>query len=362
MNRANTTLSLRALAGTALCALGLSISPALAQAALTEFPAAQVGAAITAGPDGGIWFSSGDGLARIDGKGAVRRLPSLGTNGQPGGIAVGPDGNLWTTASGPGSIARIATAGAINQFPLGSIAPQPWGIASDSLGDLWFTEANSGAIGRITAAGLVVAEYKIPVPTDAAGEVDPPGPVGIVAGADGAIWFTELTAGRIGRVDALGNFQLYRLPSGSRSRPYGLAPGPDGALWFAENGVDKIGRITTDGAISEFVLPKAGSSPQGIASGPDGALWFTETDGDRIGRITTAGAISEFALPAGSGPAAITPGPDGALWFTEPRRLRIGRLTADSTPVAAHTSRARCARSHGRQARARACRPSSARR
>src|SRR5262249_62343254 len=40
------------------------------------------------------------------------------------------------------------------------------------------------------------------------------------------------------------------------------------------------------GAITEFLVPTAGSFPAEITAGPDGALWFTEQAGDKIGRIT----------------------------------------------------------------------------
>ena len=61
-------------------------------------------------------------------------------------------------------------------------------------------------------------------------------------------------------------------------------------VWFTDNGANKIGRITTDGVITEFPIPTAGSVPVGIIVGPDGALWFTEPGVNQIGRITTAGA------------------------------------------------------------------------
>src|SRR5438552_612546 len=84
--------------------------------------------------------------------------------------------------------------------------------------------------------------------------------------------------------------------------PQGIAAGPDGALWYTDPGANKIGRISTTGAVTEYTLPTAASDPRGIAARPDGALWFTEFGGDRSGRITTAGAITEFAVPAGGRP------------------------------------------------------------
>ncbi len=78
----------------------------------------------------------------------------------------------------------------------------------------------------------------------------------------------------------------------------GMAAGPDGNLWFTEFTDNKIGRITTDGGFAEF--PTTMSHPYGIAAGSDGSLWFTEWSPNNIGtigRITTAGVITEFSDP-----------------------------------------------------------------
>src|SRR6266581_2989335 len=46
----------------------------------------------------------------------------------------------------------------------------------------------------------------------------------------------------------------FPIPTAS-SIPIGIAAGPDGNLWFTEGGGNKIGRITTAGAITEFPIP-----------------------------------------------------------------------------------------------------------
>ena len=65
----------------------------------------------------------------------------------------------------------------------------------------------------------------------------------------------------------------------------GITAGPDGNLWFTEQNASKIGRITTAGAITEFAVPTASSEPGGITAGPDGNLWFTEEHGNQIGQL-----------------------------------------------------------------------------
>src|SRR6266700_4797254 len=125
-----------------------------------------------------------------------------------------------------------------------------------------------------------------------------------------------------------GKIREFAVPT-ANSRPVGITAGPDGALWFTENNTNKIGRITTAGVVTEFAVPTANSVPAAITAGPDGNLWFTEFGGNNIGRISPTGKhqLAEFAIPtANSGPSRITAGPDGNLWFTEGIGNKIGQL------------------------------------
>ena len=65
-----------------------------------------------------------------------------------------------------------------------------------------------------------------------------------------------------------------------------MGPGPDGKVWFLEMGANKVGRIDpATGEIAEFAIPSANSLPMLIAPGSDGALWFTELATNRIARV-----------------------------------------------------------------------------
>src|SRR5215471_7543488 len=110
---------------------------------------------------------------------------------------------------------------------------------------------------------------------------------------------------------------------------YGIVAGPDGALWFTNHGNSTIGRITTAGVITSYTDPSI-NLPQGIAAGPDGALWFANNGNNSIGRITTAGNVTNYTYTGPlMPPIAITVGPDGALWFTASNSYTglIGRIT-----------------------------------
>ncbi len=178
----------------------------------------------------------------------------------------------------------------------------------------------AGGVGVAHAAAPVgvVAEYRVTTPNSQ--------PAGIVAGPDGAVWFTEFAGNKIGRVLPDGTMTEFPLPNPA-SAPGQITVGPDGNLWFTEQNGNRIGRITPAGVITEFPIPTAASAPRGIVTGPDGNLWFTEQTGQKIGRITPAGSIVEHPLAAGTFPEQITVGQDGNLWFTEIGPDRIGRMS-----------------------------------
>lgn len=92
------------------------------------------------------------------------------------------------------------------------------------------------------------------------------------------------------------------MPSG-QSGSYGITEGPDGAIWFTELTGNKIGRLSASGDFKEDAFPFPGAFPSFIVAGSDGALWFTVNQGNKIGRISLDGEITEYELPtAKAGP------------------------------------------------------------
>src|SRR5438132_1171199 len=102
-----------------------------------------------------------------------------------------------------------------------------------------------------------------------------------------SVTFTEYPISTLGNNPnyiTAGGITEYATPT-PNSGPYGITAGPDGAIWFVEYGANKIGRITMAGVITEFALPVVLYNSTQITAGPDGALWFTKS-GPRLGRIT----------------------------------------------------------------------------
>jgi virginiamycin B lyase len=219
----------------------------------------------------------------------------------------------------------------ITEYPLSNRNSVPRGITTGPDGALWFAEYSANKIGRITTSG-VITEFNVPTANAQ--------PLGITAGPDGALWFSESTSAivsKIGRITTDGVVTEYSIPS-QGAEPTGIIAGPDGALWFSATGCgtdangiipSKIGRITTAGVITLYPLSSRFCvAPIAITVGPDGAMWFAESGSttNMIGRITTAGVITEYPVSQlSNGISCLTAGPDGALWFG--MGSGIGRIT-----------------------------------
>jgi streptogramin lyase len=209
--------------------------------------------------------------------------------------------------------ARCLLAIGVTELP----APGPSsGITDGPDGNVWFTELAAGKVGRISPAGVAV-EFAVP------GAI----PAGITRGPDGNLWFVD-ERGNIDRITPSGTVTPFSLPAASF--PFAITAGPDGNLWFTETvtstGNANVGRITPAGAVTLFPLPDRGFA-RSITAGPDGNLWFADASG-KIGRITPGGALTEFVLSApDASPFGITAGPDGNLWFTDFHNNEVGRIT-----------------------------------
>ncbi|MGO8947078.1 MAG: virginiamycin B lyase [Ktedonobacterales bacterium] len=174
-------------------------------------------------------------------------------------ITDGPDGDLWFTEAGitqptngtgqtqppsTSAIGRISPTGIIQLFPLPDPSSVPGDITSGPDGNLWFTaeDVKGGMIGRISPTGAI-NEFRLPDPNSI--------PVDITTGPDGNLWFTEgnespntlkLSGGTLGRISPSGAVQIFPLPDPA-SNPIGITAGPDGNVWFTESATDTIGRL-----------------------------------------------------------------------------------------------------------------------
>ncbi len=277
-----------------------------------------------------------------------RTTPFLSANSLPQGIVAGPDGALWFTETAKDRIGRITTAGTVTEFPTptsgfqpgrhrrglrrqplvhrvgrrrGSDASRPRArsrsfrclssrAASTSprarTAALWFTGFDDDRIARITTAG-VVTEFLIPSANC--------GPLGIAAGPDGALWFTEFQASKIGRL-AIGEGLASQIgpeyPLPTSGLPYKITAGSGRRPLVHRDGPHRTHH--DERRPSRHLRSGWSSTRTASSSGPDGALWFTESGSNQVGRLTTAGGLTHFTVAGG---------PRGLPWVrTEPSGSR----------------------------------------
>jgi streptogramin lyase len=291
---------------------------------------------IVTGTDGNLWYAGIANtatlgvvtplVARITPAGVITAFSAgISSDAAMGGIAAGPDGNIWfTEAAGANSIGRITPAGVVTQFNSFNSSVTPQEITAGPDGNLWFTEI--GAIGRITPSGEVTKFNGF--------STSNPTPAKITAGPDGNVWFADYFGNAIGRVTPDGVITEFTAGISPNSCPNGITKGPDGNLWFTEACGLNIGRITPAGVVTEFlavVVPYAGAryalGGQNITADAQGNLWFTQ-GGNIVTRMTPAGAFTQFSngISANASVYGIAIGPDGNIWYTDEEYGRIGRI------------------------------------
>lgn len=285
--------------------------------------------------------------------GLIEEIP---IHGNVGGIAAGPEGNLWFTQNAGVSsghrvaIGRITPTGKVTKFRAGlSAKTEPLEIVAGADGNLWFTydagfaASSGGGIGRITPRGAITL---FPEPPDQHGS-----PFEIVAGADGNLWFSHAailtpSGQAIGRITPAGVISEFSTGLRESAAVNNLTAAPDGNVWFADDSsTPAVGRITPNGEIVEFggIPPREFPIFEGPTPGSEGNLWFSANEpAAMVERIGPTGAIERFSAGLDPGAEFIGPyatGADGNAWFriekaaprhdpdTEAGLSAIGRIT-----------------------------------
>lgn len=118
-----------------------------------------------------------------------------------------------------------------------------------------------------------------------------------------------------------------------RNRPRSIT-GPDKAIWFTEVGAGRIGRLTMQGAVRHFNAgPGRLSGVMTIAK--DNALWFNKDT--TVTRMTMRGARTECALQSGVfATGAIFGSSHGGIYLGAIKRSGVGAIVSLSPSGATH--------------------------
>ena len=157
-------------------------------------------------------------------------------------------------------------------------------------------------------------------------------PHDIAVGADGEVWYTAQSSGRLGRLDpATGKIDL--IPLGPGAAPHGVIIGPDGAPWVTDAGTDAILRVDPRSRdVRRWPLPpsRSGANLNTATFDKRGRIWFTGQTGI-YGRLDPAdGAMQLWDAPRGVGPYGITVTPGGDIYYASLAGSYLGRIDPDS--------------------------------
>jgi virginiamycin B lyase len=200
--------------------------------------------------------------------------------------------------------------------------------AVDAQGNIWFGEMAANRLGRLDPRTSQVTAWQ-----------PPNGRYNIMAAtvdAQGRVWFTEQAGNYIGRFDPVAQtFTTYPLDSngGHGTAPQDLRFDRAGYLWFTEITGGKIGRLDpTTGAIQTWSVPAPSTAtpayPYSLTPLPDGQIWFGLLSGGAVGHLDpTTGHITLYHL-ADSGAQVFSMAADGQgrVWFTELETGKLGMM------------------------------------
>jgi len=264
--------------------------------------------------DGTVWFTAqGKGeLGRLDPRTGTSTSVSLGTGSAPHGVIVGPDGAPWVTDSGLNAIVRVDPAtGEVRRFDLP--ADRPDANLNTAVFDAkkvsWFTGQN-GIYGRVEPSSGRVEVFDAP---------RGPGPYGIAATPDGAVYYASLAGNHLARVDTTTARATVVEPPTPNQGARRVWPDSRGRVWVSEWNVGKVAAYEPGtGRWREWQLP--GSRPQAYAVYVDEAdqVWLSDFGSNALVRFDPAQEkFTSVPLPSKPGNIRQILGRPGEVWGAE---------------------------------------------
>jgi virginiamycin B lyase len=258
---------------------------------------------IAVAPDGSIWAvdTGGDRLWRLDPRTAERREIRIPTgDSQVGGVFHGtgflqapgmtakvaphslqfaPDGSLWVTLCLGNKVGHLDPRTGKWHIYVQKAGLYPHTLRIDRKGRVWYTLAISNDVGMINPATGEQRVFHLPFPAK-----------------DGA----AAKDGKKARVTEADHSAATGAPRGEGTAgpvPYGIDIAPDGGVWFSQLNAHRIGRIDpTTGEIKIVDTPFDG--PRRLRFDSKGNLWIPGFSSGVLARYTpSSGAFKIFKLP-----------------------------------------------------------------
>ncbi len=224
----------------------------------------------------------------------------------------------WFTVPDPGNPGKTL---------LLPVAPND--LALDARGNVWFTEMNAGALGRLDTHSGFIQSYPLADKKDAQALA----PYGVTVDQQGMVWFTEMGGKHLGRLDPVtGGIRLFALP-GQSAASMEIASDARGIIWattFTANVLLSLNPRT--GIFTIYDVPTVGGSGAGglydLTVTSDNSVWVTVSADSAIARLdVSTRRFTSYRIPTASSlPIGIVAGANHTLWFTEAGSDKIGMI------------------------------------
>ena len=255
------------------------------------------------------------------------------------GVVVAADDTIWFAEQYANYIGHyFPAAGQFQIFPLPNLTVPDPGLAGKTLtlpsapndlvldkkGNIWFTELNANALGRLNIHSGQIQQYSL-TPTKTTQSINP---YGITIDPQGNIWFTEASTNNIGRLDAKTGLISYFSMQGSSTPLMEIAADEHGIIWATSFSSGLLLSFNPETVtFTPFYAPSLGGL-YGITITSEGQVWVTITAANAIANLDPiANRFIDYSIPSnGSLPLGVLIGANGSLWFTEAGSNKIGML------------------------------------
>ena len=259
-------------------------------------------------------------------------------------VTVATDGTIWFAEEYANFIGHyLPTTGTFKTYPLPRlnipdpanpgkyrlITSAPNDVALDLHGNIWFTELNADSIGKLDPQSGQIQIY----PLEEKHTIQKLSPYGITVDAHDQVWFTQSSNNRLGHFDPqTGTIRYFTTPQ-TNITLMEIASARNGQIWmtsFMGNLILHFNPLTSQ--FSSYQASSSGGEAGGIYGltlDPNGTPWLALSTENTIAKLDPqSGKFSYYEIPTPESiPLGIVENQQaGTLWFTESQGNKIGML------------------------------------
>ena len=292
--------------------------------------------------EGRIWFGEmGHNLLAVFDPHTQKFQQFKPPHGRSGimGVVVASDNTIWFAEQYANYIGHYFPAtGKFQTYPLPiltvpdsgvpgktlTLPSAPNDLTLDQQGNIWFTEINANALGRLNIQSGQTQQYSLAT-TKLTQALNP---YGITIDPQGIIWFTEASTNHIGRLDPKTGQIRYVSMQGSSTPLMEIAADSHGVIWATSFSTGLLLSFNPKTATFRPYYASSSGGLYGITITPQGQVWVTITAANSIANLDPiANRFIDYAIPSsGSLPLGVVMGANASLWFTEAGSNKIGML------------------------------------